>query len=176
MEQRQHGAPSSQTVSSAHDDNQGSGRNSASTAVAPANGLDLGGLRSALATLNTRTRYRFTGVYRFDPPLLRNVGLYDRENPSLNLSGDIHLLVDTYCSIVKVAGRPFTTDDAPADPRLVAHSARNRIISYFGIPLRIAGEVRGVLCHFDGRPRFAPPGEVEFLTGIEPLLVNYLEH
>lgn len=129
-----------------------------------------GDVRSTLATLNSRTRYRFTGLYRLDPPVLRNVCLFDRENPQLSFSGDIHLLADTYCSIVSATGEPFTTSDSRVDDRLAEHPARDRVISYFGIPLSVNGEVRGVLCHFDGRPRFAPEGERAFLESVEPTL------
>ena len=45
------------------------------------------GLHAALGYLNERTRYRFTGLYRADPPLLRNIGLFDRENPDIDASG-----------------------------------------------------------------------------------------
>ena len=132
-------------------------------------------LRSTLAALNARTRYRFTGLYRMEPPFLRNVCLHDRENPSLNVSGDIHMLNDTYCAIVLSSGTPFSTDDAGLDSRLEGHAARGRVISYCGIPLRIGETVRGVLCHFDGRPRLTPTGEIEFMGSMESELASFLE-
>lgn len=42
-----------------------------------------GGVHASLGFLNARTRHRFTGVYRFEPPMLRSVALFDRENPSV---------------------------------------------------------------------------------------------
>ena len=68
------------------------------------------GLHAALGFLNGRVRYRFTGVYRFDPPVLRNVDLYDRENPSLTFSGCELVLRDSYCGIVQLSERPFVTE------------------------------------------------------------------
>lgn len=93
--------------------------------------LERYGVAALLALLNARTRYRFTGVYRMEPPLLRNVHLYDRENPSLDGSGG-------------------------SDP-LVAPGA---MLSSLGVPIRGAdGRVSGTLCHFDCRPRLVPFGE-----------------
>src|SRR5690349_7006368 len=43
------------------------------------------GPKGALEFLNARTRYRFTGIYHAEPPLLRNLFLFDRENPSLHV-------------------------------------------------------------------------------------------
>jgi hypothetical protein len=93
--------------------------------------LERYGVSAVLALLNARTRYRFTGVYRLEPPLLRNVHLYDRENPSLEGSGG-------------------------SDPRV----APGAMPSSLGVPIRGAdGRVSGMLCHFDSRPRLVPAGE-----------------
>lgn len=127
--------------------------------------LSTDGPLAALRFLNERTRFRFTGVYRAEPPLLRNVHLYDRENPTLNVSGDVSRLDDTYCAIVWGGDRPFATADAPLDTRLVAHASRESIRSYCGVPIRHeSGSVFGTLCHFDVRPRLLSPTEIEVLT------------
>ena len=47
------------------------------------------GIIGALRFLNARTRYRYTGLYHAEPPFLRNVQLFDRENPTLNVSGEL---------------------------------------------------------------------------------------
>jgi GAF domain-containing protein len=133
------------------------------------------GIHAALAYLNHRTRYRFSGVYRVDPPMLRNVHLYDRENPTLNVSGDINTLRDTYCSIVGVTGSCFETEDASRDPRLSDHYWRETILSYIGVPIRLpSGNVCGTLCHFDVRPRLPPRGERAVLEQIAPLIGDWL--
>ena len=130
---------------------------------------------SALGYLNGRTRYRFTGIFRFEPPILRNLCLYDRENPSLNLSGGVHPLDDTYCAIVRRSAVPFTTPDAPRDERLRSHRARRTVISYVGVPIRKRdGTLVGVLCHYDVRPRLGPEGEIATLERITPLLAKWL--
>lgn len=134
------------------------------TARSCADVLASAGPIAALRFLNARTRFRFTGVYRVEPPLLRNVYLYDRENPTLNVSGDVSQLDDTFCAIVWGSDRPFATPDAPGDERLVSHAARERVQSYCGVPIRLAsGRVSGTLCHFDVRPRLLPPSEIEVL-------------
>ena len=122
------------------------------------------GVPAVLAHLNARTRYRYTGVYRADPPYLRNVHLHDRENPTLRLSGDINTLSDTYCAVTAAGRAPFATDDAAADPRLARHAARCSVLSYLGVPIRAAdGAAWGTLCHFDARPRVTPHGELPIL-------------
>lgn len=137
--------------------------------------LASGGALGALALLNQRTRFRFTGLYRVVPPELHNVALFDRENPQLNVSGAVCGLTETYCSIVYDSGRPFRVGDAPADPRLTTHAARDSVQSYAGVPVRLpGGRILGTLCHFDGRPRIMASSELTVLQEIAPLLVPWL--
>jgi GAF domain-containing protein len=134
------------------------------------------GLAAALAMLNQRTRFRFTGLYRVVPPKLHNVALYDRENPTLSIAGAVTALDETYCSIVQELGRAFRVSDAPGEARLRAHPARESVQSYAGVPVRLpGGRVLGTLCHFDGRPRIMPASEVAVLLEVAPLLVSCLE-
>ena len=133
------------------------------------------GPAAALCYLNGRTRFRFTGVYRAKPPLLLNVYLYDRENPALNLSGDVCRLEDTYCARVCGDERPFIILASLADPRLVAHAARERVQSYCGVPIWLdGGRLWGTLCHYDVRPRLLPSTEVEVMDRIATLLAAYV--
>ena len=130
----------------------------------------------ALAYLNARTRFRFTGIYRVEPPLLRNLHLFDRENPALNVSGNAGPLEDTYCSITARSQRGFSTPDALADRRLDSHAARDSVISYCGIPIRMEdGRVWGTLCHFDVRPRLVPPTEVPVLESVVTLFAEWVQ-
>lgn len=137
--------------------------------------LQKNGVIGALAFLNERTRFRFTGLYRVVPPKLHNVSLFDRENPSLNVSGAVRELVDSYCSIVCDSGAPLTIDDSVNDSRVAHHPKRDAIQSYAGVPVRqTGGRVLGSLCHFDGRPRLLPPGELAVLTSVAPLLAAWI--
>ncbi len=126
--------------------------------------LRVPGILGALELLNLRTRFRFTGFYRVDAPVLRNVSLFDRENPTLCVGGDISMLDDTYCSIVAATGSSLTIADSTHDSRVAAHVARSSVVSYVGVPVRQAsGCIYGTLCHFDARPRIAPRGELGIL-------------
>lgn len=130
------------------------------------------GLHAALAYLNRRTRHRYTALYRFDPPMLRNVCLYDRENPALNIVGDSPIL-DTYCSIVEERVQTFLTSDSFEDERLELHPARAWIRAYCGAPVVDRnGACVGSLCHFDLRPRLVPDTEIPLLERIAGLLVE----
>lgn len=134
-----------------------------------------GGPLAALALLNHRTRFRFTGLYRVVPPRLYNVSLYDRENPSINVSGAVCGLVETYCAIVYESGQPLRIGDASVDARVRAHPARDSIQSYAGVPIRRpGGQVLGTLCHFDGRPRIMPSGELAAMQEVASMLIPWL--
>jgi GAF domain-containing protein len=156
------------------------GHAAATTSVVRALRADLraDNVLGALTRLNARTRFRFTGLYHADPPVLRNVYLVDRENPTLNVSGEIRPLDETYCAITYADEATFVTSDAARDARIAAHPARASILSYAGIPLRLdTGCVWGTLCHFDLRPRFLAPSELALLDKTERLFVEWLrEH
>ena len=125
--------------------------------------LESRGLHALLGHLNHRTRHRYTGVYAFDPPMLRSLCLYDRENPGIVRGGDTPMS-ETYCSIVGEAAEWYGTADAAHDARLSTHPARASVIAYCGVPLvDSTGRCFGSLCHFDVRPRLIPTQEVPIL-------------
>ena len=130
---------------------------------------------TALRYLNGRTRFRFTGIFQVDPPVLRNVRLIDRENPALNISGAVSTLDVGYCGIACSTRSPFVTGNAREDARLESHPARESMVSYAGVPIRMPGGVAwGTLCHFDGRPRLIPEREVPILEAVTPLVATWL--
>jgi GAF domain-containing protein len=132
--------------------------------------LETNGLHALLAHLNQRTRHRYTGVYAFDPPVLRSLCLYDRENPGIVRGGDTPMS-ETYCSIVGMDSDAFATPDAGREPRLNSHPARTSVLAYCGVPLRnAAGECFGTLCHFDMRPRIVPTRELPILHAVAAML------
>jgi PAS domain S-box-containing protein len=131
-----------------------------------------GDVHGALAHLNARTGYRFTGLYRVDGAVLRNVWLVDRDDPAVRVGPDAPL-ADVYCAVVGETGRPFTVADAAADERLAGHPARGRVASYCGALVRdAAGGAAGTLCHFDLRPLPVPADEVAVLEAAAPLLAR----
>jgi GAF domain-containing protein len=133
------------------------------------------GPMTVLRVLNSRTRFRFSGIYRADPPLLCNLFMYDRENPTLNVSGEVSLLDDTYCALVWGDERPFVTESSATDARLTQHAARECVRSYCGVPIRSAsGRVWGTLCHYDVRPRLLQHTEIALLELVAALLTPRL--
>ena len=132
------------------------------------------GLHAALAFLNARSGHRFTGIYRFDPPTLRNVHLFDSANPALEVTDDAPLR-ETYCSLVGDTAAPFATGDSRADERLAEHPARETTLAYCGVPLtRPDGTPFGTLCHFDVVPRRVRAGEIPVMQGAGTLIMQAL--
>lgn len=128
------------------------------------------GLHAALGFLNSRTRHRYTGAYRFEPPMLRSVALFDREQPSVNALV-VRSLQDTYCAFVATTGRAFSTPNSLDDLELRGHPARNEIVAYHAEPLFDENaRCFGSLCHWDVRPRLVSPDEVRVLREIAPLI------
>jgi len=132
------------------------------------------GLHSALQYLNSRTRHRFTGVYRITPPTLQNLCLFDRENPTVRVGSETPLSA-TYCSITGADRQPFAVQNSLDNEALVSHPARANVISYCGVPLLSAdGTSWGTLCHFDLRPRIVPVGEIPLMEMLAPLVLQTL--
>jgi GAF domain-containing protein len=132
------------------------------------------GVHAALRLLNARAPHRFTGVYRLEPPILRNVRLFDSENPALEVGASAPLH-ETYCSITGHTTAPFNTADAGADARLREHPARQSTLSYCGVPLRDEeGRAVGTLCHFDVVPRPVPESEIPVLEAVAPSILSAL--
>lgn len=136
--------------------------------------LETDGIRAALRFLNARAPHRFTGIYRPEPPVLRSLMLFDRENPTLQAGLDAPLR-ETYCSIVAETGAPFATADPAHDPRVSDHPAGAAVLSYSGVPLRDeSGTTIGTLCHFDVVPRPIPDEELSLMERLTPLIVAAL--
>jgi GAF domain-containing protein len=134
--------------------------------------LSIGDVHAALRQLNQRTRHRFTGVYRLEPPMLRSVALYDRENPELHVGGDMPLN-ETYCSITAETQAPVAIDDARRVEVLRDHPARDSVLSYCGVPLTSDDGSRwGTLCHFDLRPRIVPLNEIPLMQRVAPAMLR----
>lgn len=134
--------------------------------------LEEGRLHEALGLLNSTTSHRFTGVYRLDAATLRNVALFDRNNPDLRVGADTPLL-ESYCSIVAKTGEPFATDDTREDPRLTEHPARDSTLSYCGVPLDDeGGRAFGSLCHFDLVPHEGCEGALGLLERVASRLAE----
>lgn len=135
--------------------------------------LQRDGLHTALGYLNSRTRFRYTGAYRFAPPLLSSIEIFDRENPSLALCAEV-AMDTTYCSIVATHEEALAVENAANDYRVHDHKARERFAAYCGVPLRDRdGKPFGTLCHYDPRPRIGSCEHIELLERVAPLVADY---
>ena len=115
-------------------------------------------LFAALRVLNGTTRYRFTGVYCFEPGLVRSVVLYDRENPNLRRGEDVPWF-DSYCMLTAENGAECEIQNSLIDARLTVHAARLKVLSYCAVLLRApSGEELGTLCHYDVVAKNTDPG------------------
>ncbi len=126
------------------------------------------GLHGALRFLNARTPHRFTGLYRYDGPILRNIALFDQFNPD-EVKGDDAPVENTFCSLVPGSGGSLAFAEARTDPR-VSH-IRTPVVSYCGVQLRDGDGVPfGTLCHFDLKPCEPRTSDLQFLATLAPML------
>lgn len=137
--------------------------------------IGFGDAHAVCAALNRRVEHRFTGLYRVDPPLLRNLRLFDREHPHLVEAGPTPL-AETYCSLVIAQREPFATADALADDRVSGHPAGANVRAYCGVPLRRPdGTPFGTLCHFDSVARPVPTSEIPLMQRVATLVMQRLD-
>ncbi|RPD44149.1 hypothetical protein DNI29_22395 [Hymenobacter sediminis] len=105
------------------------------------------GLPTALHYLNARTPHRYTGLWRFEGNMLRNVALYDRADPTRQRGEDAPLSA-TYCALVGRQQAPLAIHDATTDAR--AQGVPTPVVSYCGVLVQDAqGRPFGTLCHYD---------------------------
>jgi len=137
--------------------------------------LGAGGLHAALDVLNRRTPFRFTGVYRFDGDMLRNVALFDRWAPDSSEGADAPMH-EAFCAITGRLDAPLEVTDGATDPRH-PWMQQNAVRSYCGTPIHDGeGQAIGTLCHFDLQPCQAISSELPLLaqaaTLFAPLLAS----
>ena len=129
-----------------------------------------GGVRGAVTYLNSLTEHRFTSLYRFDGPTLRNITFFDRENPTVESCDDIPVEA-SYCVFVRDLATSFMVDDAMRDARVSNHPKKATVQSYCGVPLLDRnGKMFGSICHFDFEPRSISDRDVELLEYMARLL------
>ena len=135
--------------------------------------LDREGVHACLRLLNSRTPHRFTGIYRYDGDMLRNVALYDRFDPVATRGDDV-AMTDAYCAIVGATQCPLEFVDARTDGRF-AHKSGSSVVSYCGALIRDeAGRPFGTLCHYDVRACQASGTELALLEAVAPFVMARL--
>jgi GAF domain-containing protein len=128
------------------------------------------GLRAAVIHLNRRTNHRFTAVLQFGPAMLNSICFYDRDHPETTSCDDIPEEA-SYCVLVKRRKAPLVIGNAPEDPRVVDHPARQQVQAYCGFPLTDdEGTVIGTLCHFDVQPRPVDHDPLDLMRVLADLL------
>jgi hypothetical protein len=148
---------------------------SAATDLAPFQiRLHEAGLRSALRYLNARTPHRFTGVFRFDGAMLRNVALVDKWLPQVECGGDVPL-EQAYCAHLHRTGEPLETSDGHNDPR-TPWMKDSGVISYCGAVIQDGtGQPWGALCHFDAASCDAKDSDMPLLSAAAALIFSSIE-
>jgi hypothetical protein len=133
--------------------------------------LSEGSVRDALIYLNSLTPHRFTGMYLFDDPNLKNRYIVDKLNPELEQVPDVPMTA-TYCAFTRNMPPFLSVTDSREDERVKDHPARDEVISYCGVPLQDdRGEVFGTICHFDYKAVAIEDTNVKLLEAFAPLLV-----
>lgn len=131
--------------------------------------LDGDGLVGALRFLNGRTPHRFTGVYRFDQSMLRNVALVDKWNLSVTRGEDVPL-AEAFCAHLYVVGGSIKVVDGGRDPR-TPWMRDGSNVSYSGATiLDEAGQRWGSLCHFDPAPCEGNQSDMAWLQSAASLI------
>lgn len=131
-----------------------------------------GGLFGLLRALNHPTPYRYTGIYRFEGPWVKNIWLFDREHPHIEYGSDIHWDA-SYCRLTAGNGDACEITNAPVDIRLERHPSRQTVQCYVGVLLKDRrGHDLGTLCHFDLCPHPTPEHALPTLRAVR----DFVEH
>lgn len=132
------------------------------------------GLHVALGYLNSRTPHRFTGVYRYDGAMLRNMALFDRFEPALQGGIDIPMS-DAYCANVGRTREPLEFADAISDGRF-PHLPASPVVCYSGVLISSReGVPYGTLCHYDVRRCQVRTSDIPLLQAAAPFIFTELE-
>ena len=124
--------------------------------------LLVGGLGAALDFLNTRTDYRFTFIYKSEPPFARRVLVHDRESLYIS-SRDLVPVTQTFFEFM-LGERAFATADGVLDERSCRHPARTHFRGFCGIQLLYPdGRHYGWLAHASPGAAPVPAHETAFL-------------
>lgn len=134
----------------------------------------------ALGWMNGRAgRFRFTAVFLFEGfegKELRNLALFDRENPDAE-SGSVIPTNSSYCALVQASGAACWIEESLRDPRVAEdHPKRQIFRSYCGVPIRDSEDrLIGTLCHFDPRPTSLDEEELRDLAPAAHVIAQRLQ-
>ena len=124
--------------------------------------------------LNQRTPHRFTGIFRYDGEMLRNVALYDKWDAKVQHGSDLPL-AEAYCSVVHETASPLIVEDGGLDARF-PHLRSSPVLSYCGTLIRDEdGNKYGALCHYDVQPCQAKNSDLPLLVAATVPLYGALQ-
>lgn len=129
------------------------------------------GVHNALRYLNSRTPHRFTGVYRYDGEMLRNLALFDRSEPEKQRGIDIPM-VHAYCANVGRDREPLEFANAQGDGRF-PYLPGSPVVCYSGVLISSPeGIPYGTLCHYDVMPCEIRTSDIPLLQAAVPLIYD----
>lgn len=132
------------------------------------------GVHAALRYLNSRTPHRFTGVYRYDGDMLRNMALFDRFEPDQQRGDDIPM-AGAYCANVGRSREPLEFADAKADGRF-PYLAASPVVCYSGVLIATPdGMPYGTLCHYDIQRCEPRTSDIPLLQAAAPFVLEALK-
>ena len=136
--------------------------------------LRSGGLVPALARLNARTLYRFSFVYKSEPPFARRILVHDRETLHAS-SRELVPIPQTYFEFMRTVPA-FTTRDGLLDELGRLDPGSRPFRGFCGIQLFHAdGRHYGWLAHAHPGPLAVPEHETEFLRLVAAPMMLALE-
>jgi len=135
--------------------------------------LRLDGLHAALRMLNERTPHRFTGIYRYDAEMLRNVILFNVQDPETRRGGDIPMEA-SYCALLSASEfGALDFNDPHHDPIAKSRAPMTPVVSYCGVLLvDTEGKPFGSLCHYDLKPCQTRISDLDMLRALAPQLAS----
>jgi hypothetical protein len=138
------------------------------------NTLATHGIHRALALLNDRTQYRYTGLYKLVGETMRAAYVFDR-SAEYRTWLKVVPLSKSLCQFAIEKGE-FLTSHASKDLLLADHPHASLIESYYGRLLkRRDGTPYGTFIHFDLEPQTISPRELMFLQEVTPLFLDYVD-
>jgi hypothetical protein len=135
--------------------------------------VEVDGIHGGLRYLNGRTPHRFTGIYRYDGDVLRNVYLFDQFAPEQTHGQDVPM-ADAYCATVDSYGGSLEFGDVTRDA--IPSRGESPVQSYCGVLIRDHdGNPFGTLCHYDVKPCDARISDAPVLERISPIILELIQ-
>ena len=132
------------------------------------------GTQASVDYLNAGVPHRYTGVYRIESGMFRNVVLTDKLGEIKPEYLEVVPFEASFCQFVVREG-VFRTENSALDARLDGHPYQGVVVCYHGVPMMGRdGELLGTLCHFDLQDHDIQDGEFQLLTMAGRVLPDFV--